>query len=123
MKISVLLFLYLLVISVQAQEHKNGFVSKSPEGKLLAWDVKKSEWSSIELFWKSFAKSNETKYWGQLNTYPNYGDVNEFDTVLIQLKEGTCLMQFFHSRWRRANDVQRWHDAFNEYSGCPYVFD
>jgi len=122
MKISILLFLYLLITPVQAEEHENGFVSKSPDEKLLAWNMNKSEWTSIELFWEDFAKSNEAKYWGLSNKYPNYDDVNNFDTILIQLKEGTCLMQFFHSRWRRANDVQRWHDAFNEHSGCPYVF-
>jgi hypothetical protein len=32
-------------------------------------------------------------------------------------------MQFFHQRWRRANDVQRWNDRFNDYAGCAHVFD
>jgi len=111
------------MLPVQAEEHENGFVSQSPNGKLLAWDANKNEWSSIELFWKSFAQSTQAKYWGHSKEYPIYNDVNEFDTLLIQLKQGNCLMQFFHSRWRRANDVQRWDDAFNEYAGCPYVFD
>lgn len=123
MKIPVLLFLYLLMIPVQAEEYAHGFVSKSSDEKLLAWNVNKNDWNSIELFWTNFAKSNGAKYWGQSNKYPNYSDVDEFDTFLVELTQGTCLMQFFHSRWRRANDVQRWHDEFNAYSGCPYVFD
>jgi len=123
MKISVFLFLFLLIIPVYAEEHENGLVSQGSDGKLLAWNTDKSEWSNIELFWHNFAKSNKAKYWGKSNMYPNYTAVKEFDTFLIQLDEGNCLMQFFHSRWRRANDVQRWHDAFNDYSGCPYVFN
>jgi hypothetical protein len=85
--------------------------------------VKRNKLSGIESFWINFAESNNAKFWGRAYTYPNYGDVNEFDTVLIQLKEGICLMQFFHSCWRRANDVQRWDDAFNQYVGCSSVFD
>lgn len=123
MKILMALCLYLLTITVQAQQHKHGSVDESVEGKLQVWDVNKNEWSGIESFWIRFAKSNEAKFWGQTDTYPNYDDVNEFDTVLIQLKQGSCLMQFFHSRWRRANDVQRWDEAFNEYAGCVFVFE
>ena len=53
----------------------------------------------------------------------HYEEVKEFDTLVIELEQGNCLMQFYHSRWRRANDVQRWNDIFNEYGGCPYVFE
>jgi hypothetical protein len=123
MKISIVVFLCLLNSAVYAQEPKHGFFDESVEGKPQVWNTNKGEWSSIESFWTGFAKSNNAKYWGLSDTYPNYDDVNEFDTVLIRLKEGTCLMQFFHSRWRRANDVQRWDDAFNEYAGCALVFD
>jgi hypothetical protein len=122
-KISTVLCLCLLTATVDAQQHQHGSVAKNAEAKLQVWNMNKSEWTSIESFWISFANSNKAKFWGKMPTYPNYDDVNEFDTVLIQLKEGTCLMQFFHSRWRRANDVQRWDDAFNEYSGCSSVFD
>jgi hypothetical protein len=123
MKILLTLFLCLLTTTVHAQQPKHGSVVESAEGKLQVWNVNKGEWSNIESFWAGFAQSNNTKFWGKAETYPNYDDVNEFDTVLIQLNEGTCLMQFFHSRWRRANDVQRWDDAFNEYAGCALVFD
>lgn len=123
MKIALFLFLYLLIMPIQAEEYENGFISQDSDGEFKAWSVKKSEWISIEVFWKNFTKSSKAKYWGKSDKYPNYSDVNEFDTFLIQLDEGNCLMQFFHSRWRRANDAQRWHDAFNEYSGCPYVFN
>jgi hypothetical protein len=123
MKIIVILCLCLLTKTIQAQAPKHGFIDKSVEGKLQVWNMEQGAWSNIESFWINFAKSNKAKFWGQTDAYPNYDDVNEFDTVLIQVKEGTCLMQFFHSRWRRANDVQRWHDAFNEYGGCSSVFD
>lgn len=123
MKTLIVLFLCMVTIAVQAQAPKHGSVGENSAGKFQVWNGNRSEWSDIEPFWISFAKSNEAKFWGQTETYPNYDDVKEFDTVLIQIKEGVCLMQFFHSRWRRANDVQRWHDIFNEYAGCPYVFD
>lgn len=123
MKIYIALFLYLLITSAQAEERHHGFIEQSVKGKPQVWDITISEWRTPEIFWKSFAKSNKANFWGQADTYPNYNDTNEFDTVIIQLKEGDCLMQFFHSRWRRANDVQRWDDVFNDYSGCPFVFD
>ncbi len=43
--------------------------------------------------------------------------------MIIEVESGPCLMEFFHTRWRRANDVRRWVAAFNEYGGCPDVFD
>lgn len=112
-----------IITNVHAAAPEHGFVKKSDSGTLQAWNAEKNEWSDIDLFWQNFAKTNKAKSWGVADTYPNYGEVNEFDTLVIELKQGTCLMQFYHARWRRANDVQRWDDAFNEYSACPYVFD
>ena len=43
--------------------------------------------------------------------------------MMVELAQGPCLMEFFHSRWRRANDVRRWDESHNEFGGCPYVFD
>ena len=114
---------YFLIFPANSEEQENGVVITNADGQLVVWNAIMSDLSSLDAFWESFAKSHDAKYWGQSTTYPNYGDVNEFDTFLVQLDKGTCLMQFYHSRWRRANDVQRWHDAFNDYSGCPYVFD
>lgn len=79
--------------------------------------------SDIEQFWMSYAESKGGLTWGKSSTYPEYEKVNEGDTLLIQLDQGNCLMEFFHSRWRRANDVRRWDDSINSYGGCPYVFD
>lgn len=123
MKISIALFLCFLMSTVHAEKHEHGYVNKVTQEKLQVWDASNNEWLSAEKFWQNFASSNKAKYWGETKTYPKYGDVSEFDTVLIQLHEGSCLMQFFHGRWRRANDVQRWDDSFNDYSGCPFVFD
>ena len=87
------------------------------------WDSDKSAWNDVDSFWISYAESKGGLTWGKSNTHPKYVDVKEFNTLLIELAEGPCLMEFFHARWRRANDVRRWDDAINEYGGCPYVFD
>lgn len=82
-----------------------------------------TEGTDIEAFWKEYAKSKGGLTWGESSTYPEYDRVKEGDTILIHVAQGPCLMEFFHSRWRRANDVWRWSEAVNEYGGCPYVFD
>ncbi len=78
---------------------------------------------NIETFWMDYANSKGGLTWGKSKTYPEYEKVKEGDTILIQVAQGPCLMEFFHERWRRANDVRRWDPSVNEYGGCPYVFD
>lgn len=117
------LILCFVITNIQAQEHEHGYVNSSTSDLSPVWNADKKQWTDIESFWQDFANTNEAKSWSQSEIYPNYDDVNEFDTFVIELKQGTCLMQFYHARWRRANDVQRWDDAFNEYGACPYVFD
>ena len=68
-------------------------------------------------------EENSGKHWGRSATYPPYNDVNERDTLLVELEQGSCLMYFWHSRWRRAQDVWRWDEQQNAVLGCPYVFD
>ena len=88
--------------------------------------VKEVQWQAgndVEKFWLQYAESKGGLTWGQSITYPDYEQVNEGDTLMILLDQGPCLMEFFHSRWRRANDVRRWDNSINEYGGCPYVFD
>lgn len=77
----------------------------------------------IEAFWMDYADSRGGLTWGSSSEYPEYAKVKEGDTLLIQLDQGPCLMEFFHSRWRRANDVRRWNESVNDYGGCPFVFD
>jgi len=79
--------------------------------------------SDIETFWHQYVDSKGGLTWGTSKTYPEYQQVKEGDTILIVLDQGPCLMEFFHSRWRRANDVRRWDESINAYGGCPYVFD
>jgi hypothetical protein len=79
--------------------------------------------ADIELFWQQYTDSKGGITWPQSATYPDYEKVSEGDTFLVQLKQGPCLMEFFHSRWRRANEVRRWDDSIDSYGGCPYVFD
>ena len=76
-----------------------------------------------EAFWLDYAASKGGLTWGRSTSYPEYAQVKEGDTLMIELAQGPCLMEFFHSRWRRANDVRRWDPSVNEFGGCPYVFD
>lgn len=120
---SLLIKLSSAATTINTAELDHGFVNRSVSGKLQVWNADTTEWNGIELFWNNFTKTNKAKSWGHSVTYPKYEQVKEFDTLVIELEQGNCLMQFYHSRWRRANDVQRWNDTFNEYGGCPYVFD
>ena len=88
-----------------------------------AYDATADAWVTPEAFWISYAESKGGLTWGRGGTYPPYKDVQEFDTFMVEGEAGICLMQFFHSRWRRANDVQRWDADFNKVYGCPRVFD
>ena len=108
--------------SLHAMNYSHGEVVVK-DGKQLAWDDFDKKFLSLEDFWKSYAKRNGGLTWGKSKIYPPYNDVKEFDLFLVELETGICLMEFFHERWRRANDVRRWDDAFNNYSGCPNVFD
>jgi len=103
--------------------HQDGEIRKLSTGQLQAWDTAENTWVTPEQFWLSYAERKGGLTWGKSSEYPPYEQVKEFDTLLIQLDSGNCLMEFFHSRWRRANDVRRWDDRFNEYGGCPRVFD
>lgn len=82
-----------------------------------------TEGTDIEAFWQQYAESKGGLTWGESSSYPEYDQVKEGDTILIHVAQGPCLMEFFHSRWRRANDVWRWSDTVNEYGGCPHVFE
>jgi len=123
MRITISLILILAFSSANSQSPEHGTVIKSKNASWKVWDINTMKWGDIESFWSRYADSKGGLTWKRSNTYPKYDNVKEFDTLLIELKQGTCLMEFFHSRWRRANDVRRWDDAFNEYGGCPYVFD
>ncbi|MGI9290351.1 MAG: hypothetical protein ACR2QG_03630 [Gammaproteobacteria bacterium] len=110
-------------LNISAQDIQDGQVKRDPGGELVAWDAEKEQWLDIESFWLSYAGRRGGLTWGRNQNYPQYDQVQEFDIFLVELSQGTCLMEFFHTRWRRANDVRRWDDAFNQYGGCPYVFD
>ncbi len=102
---------------------RDGRVRAQPNGTFVAWDAERSEWLSPEAFWASFAARGRGRSWPSGADYPPYAEVDEHDTFLVQTDDGPCLMYFFHTRWRRANDVWRWGDEFNDYGGCPVVFD
>ena len=98
------------------------FTTDRGEGVWL-WDADGREWLSPDDFWTRFAARSRGKTWPSGPDYPPYAEVSEHDTFLVTTDSGPCLMYFFHTRWRRANDVWRWGDEFNAYAGCPHVFD
>ena len=102
---------------------RDGQVFALADGDFLAWDEVQASWLAPLEFWRGFAARERGRNWGEGDTYPTYRDVEEHDTFLVHTANGPCLMYFFHTRWRRANDVWRWDDAFNRYGGCPTVFD
>lgn len=88
-----------------------------------AWHEQDKTWFSIDDFWQNWASKRDHKNWPSSKQYPVYEQVKEQETFLVKLESGTCMMEFWHGRWRRANDVRRWDEKFNDYSACPYVFD
>ncbi|MRX28062.1 hypothetical protein [Kangiella sp. HZ709] len=128
-KLSILLFFLLTACGVSKTSDSNstdqiydGHI-KSIDEQLKAWNSETKQWLAVEDFWLAYAERNGGLTWGKGKQYPTYEQVEEFDTFLVQVEQGNCLMEFFHSRWRRANDVRRWDDKHNEYDGCPYVFE
>ena len=107
----------------QSEELTDGEVRTVANGGFEAWDLQNTEWVDLETFWIRYTDRRGGLTWGRRTDYPPYEQVNELDTMIIEVESGPCLMEFFHTRWRRANDVRRWDAAFNEYAGCPNVFD
>ena len=107
----------------QSEELTDGEVRTVANGGFEAWDLQNTEWVDLETFWIRYTDRRGGLTWGRRTDYPPYEQVNELDTMIIEVESGPCLMEFFHTRWRRANDVRRWDAAFNEYAGCPDVFD
>ena len=107
----------------QSDDLTDGIVRTVANGGLEAWDLQNTEWVNLETFWIRYSDRRGGLTWGRRTDYPPYERVNELDTMIIEVESGPCLMEFFHTRWRRANDVRRWDAAFNEYGGCPHVFD
>ena len=112
----------LAVFTTFASAQSHGEINKQVSPWSI-WHAESAAWISIDDFWQDFARQRGGLTWGRSATYPDYDKVNEFDTFIVVLPQGDCLMEFFHSRWRRANDVRRWDEAMNDYAGCPHVFD
>lgn len=98
-------------------------VQESESGELTIWSEKEQRYLTIDGFWREYANERGGLTWGEGKEYPEYSQVKEFDTFMVETEKGKCLMEFFHERWRRANDVRRWHERMNRFGGCPYVFD
>lgn len=118
----------LVAVAASADGHstpgeRDGQVRVLNDGGFRAWDAVGAEWLSPEEFWASFAARGRGRAWPSGSEYPPYASVEEHDTFLVTTDAGPCLMYFFHTRWRRANDVWRWGNEFNRYGGCPTVFD
>lgn len=115
-----MLSLLLTVTAVHAADHGE---MKGQGQNARIWDQTLMQWLDVESFWLNYASSKGGLTWGRGSEYPEYSQVKEFDTFLVEVDQGSCLMEFFHRRWRRANDVRRWNDQLNQYGGCPHVFD
>jgi len=109
-----------LVHSQTVQKQHGEVIEES--GVTMAWNQHQGVLQSPVEFWLSHAKFIDSAYWGESTAYPKYDDVKEHDTFLVRVPSGVCLMEFFHQRWRRANDVRRWDDKFNNLEGCADVF-
>ncbi|WP_035385502.1 hypothetical protein [Ferrimonas futtsuensis] len=107
--------------TVAQEERRHGEVDRTMS-PWQVWNGDLGSWTSLEAFWLAQAAKNGGLSWGRGSDYPEYDQVQEYDTLIIELSSGPCMMEFFHSRWRRANDVRRWDPAFNDYGGCPDVF-
>jgi len=118
-----LLVSLVFTLASYAHDHTKKELKTNTDGRVVVWHNANQQWVEPEKFWLAYAKERGGLTWGQRTSYPPYNQVKEFDTVLIQLDNGHCLMEFFHSRWRRANDVRRWGTGFNLYSACPFVFE
>jgi len=110
-------------VSSSAAAERHGELRDLEFGGVAAWDSVQDQWMTPHAFWQAYARASDGRSWGARPDYPVFKRVQEGDTLLIELESGSCLMEFFHSRWRRANDVRRWDPGFNEYGGCPNVFD
>lgn len=102
---------------------RDGEVRTLENGTFVAWVATDKVWLDPLAFWKNFAERGRGRNWPSDSSYPRYADVNENDAFLVQTRDGPCLMYFWHTRWRRANDVWRWGDEFNAFGGCAGVFD
>lgn len=105
-----------------APGQRDGQVMQREDGSYRAWDADIELWVEPVTFWESYAARRGGITFGWSFEYPAYEKANEHDTIMIQLDSGPCLMEFFHERWRRANDVHRWSPKFNEFGGCADVF-
>lgn len=109
-------------LTTLAQPPEDGQI-RMQQTEPMVWSAELGRWQAAEDWWLAFAKSSDGKFWGKRPDYPRYDEVSEHDTLMISGEHGSCLMYFFHQRWRRAQDVRRWDPAFNEILGCPTVFD
>ena len=106
-----------------AQQSQHGIVRVLADATWQEWDDESGQWTGLEHFWARYAERKGGLTWGHGGEYPDIAKVKEGDTFMVEVAQGPCMMEFFHERWRRANDVRRWDDAFNEYAVCPHLFD
>ena len=121
--LAILLLFVATAVPADEPGSRDGQVRILSDDGFVAWDAATEEWLAPLDFWRNFAARSRGRTWPSGSEYPPYDAVSEHDTFLVQTDAGPCLMYFFHTRWRRANDVWRWGDAFNRYGGCAVVFD
>lgn len=111
-------------VAVSAQTlPADGAARALADGRFEVFDAQAGQWRAPEAFWLAWAERRGGLTHGRGAVYPPYATVREFDTFLVEVGGETCLMEFFHTRWRRANDVRRWNAEFNRFGACGRVFD
>lgn len=115
----------LLACSQPGVAGQNSTAKSGPESansqEFLVWDEAAQVWLQPDLFWTQHIERSKATYWGRASAYPPYETVHEHDLIWIETAAGDCLMEFYHRRWRRANDVWRWDKRYSQYRGCATV--
>lgn len=112
-----------MALSAAGQEIREQGVLRENSQTLQVWH-EEANWVSPERFFELELIRLGGPTYGTVSTYPAYGSVSEWETLIDLLPDGrTCPMVFFHQRWRRLPDVLGLHPKLRNYGGCADVFD
>lgn len=92
------------------------------KGELQLWYSARASWLSPEAFFDLELKRLNGPTYGRTSVYPPYSSVQEWETLIDVLADGSeCPMVFFHSRWRRLPDVLALDTRARNHGGCKNV--
>ena len=82
---AILFFIVSAQSALDAETLRDGQILSYDKSSATVWDGQSKSALNIEEFWQAYAKRGGGKYWGRSRDYPPYDEVNEFDTLLIEL--------------------------------------